>query len=727
MIRLLLLKCCLLLTTLAMANNVVVKNIEELNAANKKAMPGDSIFLQNGEWNNVTIKLSCNGTQEKPVVFRAQTPGKVLITGHSQLKLGGNYIVVDGLYFTNGYAGDDAVITYRINKDQLANYCRVSNCVINDFNNPKRMDENNWVLFYGKHNWLEHCSFINKTNMGVLLAVVLDDDRSRENFHIISENYFGVRPPLGSNGGEIIRVGVSQHCQFNSNTQITNNFFEHCNGETEIISIKSGKNNVSENIFKESEGSVVLRHGDNNTVSANYFLGNQKPSTGGVRVINKGQTVINNVFYGCRGSSFRSPLAIMNGIVNSPAHRYVQVTDARISNNVFYQCAPMSFCEGSDTERTLPPANVRFEGNTFYNTKDTNIFKAWDDISGIHFEGNKVSTAVRQSLPAGFEKTMVKPQKLVKKSRESKSEYANVDMIGIVEAGMYASTGASWFPKKTSAKPVIPVAVNCATTADIYKQLERKEPVTIKLTGKEYKLDKSLIISKPVWFTGSNNMTVKISTDNLLSAFIITANGNLSLSNLSIDGEGVKASHFIASDSTGYSGHYNLVVRNCIVRNLGRQQSCKTFIYAYKSMIADSIIVRNSSFNNNQADWLIMNSEKDDKGYYNAERIVIHGNDFHDQKGRLLDIYRGGNDESTLGPNLQFSANKLQYCNTTDGTELIRLTGVQVSRITDSQFIYSNEEGVLISYHDGVRADHLFNSIRINSGTIKENKFVRYK
>ena len=74
-----------------------------------------------------------------------------------------------------------------------------------------------------------------KKNMGVLLAVILDDGRSRENHHSIDHNYFGRRPVLGSNGGEIIRVGVSQHCQFNSNTQITNNFFEQCDGETELF------------------------------------------------------------------------------------------------------------------------------------------------------------------------------------------------------------------------------------------------------------------------------------------------------------------------------------------------------------------------------------------------------------------------------------------------------------------------------------------------------------
>ena len=105
-------------------------------------------------------QIDCNGTKENPIVFKSQTAGKVFITGNSKLKLGGNYIVVNGLYFTNGYAGDDAVISFRIDNKQLANNCRVTNTVIDDFNNPKRMDENNWVLFYGKNNRLDHCSFI---------------------------------------------------------------------------------------------------------------------------------------------------------------------------------------------------------------------------------------------------------------------------------------------------------------------------------------------------------------------------------------------------------------------------------------------------------------------------------------------------------------------------------------------------------------------------------------
>lgn len=267
-------KLCLLLAfalPLFTSAQKKVAGIDELNTAAKAAKPGDVIILQNGTWNDVTITLNCEGTQTKPITFRAETAGKVQVTGHSQLRLGGKFIVVDGLYFQNGYAGDGPVIEFRSGKDNLANDCRVTNCAIYEFNNPKRMKENNWILFYGKRNRLDHNSFIGKKNLGVLLAVILDDDRSRENFHSIDHNYFGPRIPLASNGGEIIRVGVSQHCEFNSNTQITDNFFDRCDGETEVVSIKSCRNVIRGNVLKECQGGVVLRHGHYNIVENNLL------------------------------------------------------------------------------------------------------------------------------------------------------------------------------------------------------------------------------------------------------------------------------------------------------------------------------------------------------------------------------------------------------------------------------------------------------------------------
>jgi poly(beta-D-mannuronate) lyase len=126
-------------------------------------------------------------------------------------------------------------------------------------------------------------------------------------------------------------------------------------------------------------------------------------------------------------------------------------------------------------------------------------------------------------------------------------------------------------------------------------------------------------------------------------------------------------------------------------------------------MIADSITINNNSFINNSCNFFLMNEEKEDKGYYNAEKISIGHNNFSSQTGTLLNIYRGGSDESTLGPNLTFSHNKLSNCSGAD--PLITLTGVQVSNIFSNNFSNCNPSSTLILYKDLVRARHSFEKI----------------
>ncbi|MEY2903891.1 MAG: hypothetical protein RLY89_2997, partial [Bacteroidota bacterium] len=269
--KLSLLICCLLLISLTQlqAKTWTVNNAATLMQADKAALPGDVILLQKGDWQNATILLNAKGTEEAPITYRVEKVGTLWLGGQSSLSIGGSWLVIDGWYFKDGYAGKKAVISFRTSKTQLANHCRLTNTVIDGFNNLKRMDENYWVELHGRNNRIDHCQFRDKQNMGVLLAVILDNDLSRQNFHSIDHNHFGYRIPLASNTGETIRVGVSEHCEFNSNTQITDNYFDNCDGETEIISIKSGANIIRGNLFKECQGSVVLRHGNKNLVMDN--------------------------------------------------------------------------------------------------------------------------------------------------------------------------------------------------------------------------------------------------------------------------------------------------------------------------------------------------------------------------------------------------------------------------------------------------------------------------
>lgn len=760
MIRLLVLAGCILLTLAGTANTIVVKNIDELTTADKQAKPGDIIILQNGEWKNVTISLGCSGTKQQPITFKAQTPGKVIISGRSSLRIGGNYITVDGLYFLNGYAGNSAVIDFRINKDHLANNCRVTNCVVNDFNNPKRMDENNWVLFYGKNNRLDHCSFINKKNMGVLLAVILDDERSRENHHSIDQNYFGIRLPLASNGGEIIRVGVSQHCEFNSNTAITQNFFEQCDGEAEIVSIKSGGNLVRDNLFKECQGSVVLRHGNFNTVEGNIFLGNNKEGTGGVRVINKGQWVINNFFYKCRGIAFRSPLTIMNGIPNSPAHRYVQVTDAIIAQNTFYDCSPVSFCDGSDAERTLPPQQVVFAQNIFYNTKDSVIYRSFDDIGGFRFANNKISTPIPQQMPAGFERTSFSKQYVdaimiphggVAADRSLLDSITHIQGRKVSRFSNHAGfndekhmryilqvvarkCGAQWY--KPAKKNRTTVTIPCKNMTELRAALtsSQADNIVINLTSPGYQLTDPLRIVKNTEFitTGKQKISFRWPEDETPvenKSFIEVKGGStLTLTGLNLDFKGYERNFrdFIRTDTTASSEHVNLVIRNCTFSNL--QTNNGAFLHASRSVICDSIVIVNNNFLNNNCDLLSFMDETDKKGYYNTEKLVFANNRITGHTGAVLQMLRGGNDESTLGPALYFTGNKLLDCQAGQYPKpaMIDLTGTQVSRISNNQFTNCFAGSDLLRYEDVVRAIHLLNNNTIRrSGKIVPNKFVQ--
>ncbi|RYY68080.1 MAG: hypothetical protein EOO13_13260, partial [Chitinophagaceae bacterium] len=725
MIRTFFLAACLLFSIALPAKNIVVKNIEELNKANKAAQPGDIISLQNGEWSNVSIDLDCNGTAAQPIIFRAQTAGNVLISGNSRLMIGGDYITVDGLYFTKGYAGKNAVIEFRSGKKNVANYSRVTNTVIDGFNNPQRLDDNNWILFYGKHNRLDHSTLRDKKNMGVTIAVVLDDERSRENFHSIDHNYFGFRIPLGSNGGETIRVGVSQHCEFNSNTQIVNNFFEHCDGETEIVSIKSGGNVISNNLFKECFGSLVLRHGDNNVVENNLFIGNNKVGTGGVRVINKGQWVVNNFFYQLTGTEFRSPLAVMNGVPNSPANRYVAAQDAVIANNTWYQCAPLGFCIGSDAERSQAPDNIFFVNNIVYG-KEASIYHVFDNMSGFQFAGNITGRATTQTLASGFTKTDLKttvigkttlplspanhgvsiPDSILSLAGKKISGqfrkapgFSGAKVYNAVWANALQASGAKWFlPAKKSNNELTITCKDARQLADALSTT-KADLTLIRLSGNSYEFSEPLEVNTNVRIIASAPKTIRFSsTQKLDHVFEVNGGAALELLKLNLDLRQLQADNFIISDKDANTDHLNIsLAKNTFIGFNG------VFFNASKTSQLDSMVITQNQFLRNRGTLFSFTNETDKKGYYNVERLFINNNTIKDQQGQVLTMLRGGNDESTMGPMVWFNKNNFTNVSAA-GLPLIHYYGTQLSYEQNNKFINSNAGGVLIKYEDVVKA-----------------------
>ena len=209
----------------------IVRTIDEFNLVVATLQPGDTVTLGNGTWTDVEFELKAVGLPDQPITLTAQEPGKVIITGQSNLRFSGSHIVVSGLVFRDGYTPTTEVISFRTSTDELANNSRVTNTVIDNFSNPERHDSDLWVGIYGKNNRFDHNSLIGKGNRGVTLAVRMNTEASRENGHIIEYNYFGPRQTLGSNGGETIRIGTSHYSRDYSNTIVRNNYFDRTSGE----------------------------------------------------------------------------------------------------------------------------------------------------------------------------------------------------------------------------------------------------------------------------------------------------------------------------------------------------------------------------------------------------------------------------------------------------------------------------------------------------------------
>jgi poly(beta-D-mannuronate) lyase len=97
----------------AAARDILVADQIEYKAAVKAAKPGDSIILRDGEWRDAQLVFTGAGTADKPITLTAQTKGKVLLTGASNLRLGGSHLLVSGLVFKHGFSPTDQVISFR--------------------------------------------------------------------------------------------------------------------------------------------------------------------------------------------------------------------------------------------------------------------------------------------------------------------------------------------------------------------------------------------------------------------------------------------------------------------------------------------------------------------------------------------------------------------------------------------------------------------------------------
>jgi poly(beta-D-mannuronate) lyase len=747
--------------------SVSVSNAETLQQAIQAAQPGDEIVMEAGVWKDVQIQFVARGEANRPIILRAEEPGAVSLEGLSSLSLAGEYLIVDGLYFKNGHTPANSVIQFRMDKDNLANHCEVTNTVIEDYTQPNRYDPDHWVEFYGQHNALTHSYLAGKSNQGPTVRVYFNGNQNIRNYHQISNNHFGPRPRKGGPKAETMQIGDSYTSMTPSYVQVSNNFFERCNGEVEIISSKSNFNEFRNNIFFECEGSLVMRHGNYCVVDGNLFIGDEKSQfNGGIRVINTGHWITNNYFYQLKGDEFRAALAIMNGIPKSPLNRYNQVTDAVVAYNTWVDCeTPWQFSVGANMKKNdvLPASEIRsarpirtiLANNLITNHwADPAPFKAYDKVDGIQFENNVIDNQGQGKVPykgvasaslellelsswlyipaigsyaslsdtyAGFGFDAIKTDVFGnKRSAKNNVGAALIHGANVRPEIIRSNYGPTWFhAEPESVVPEIHYvsdgsgellsAVDSAKSGDI-----------IELVAQNYELSSPIAIDKVLTIRqgkGSSKATIRYMGEAGSPLFEMNPKGRLKLENVTLIGEQTNLA--FATLPQDMSAAYGLEILQSEISGFGK------VLHAYRGSFADTISFSNTTMANCESG-LVLAAETDDKGDYNAEFLNVVNCRFNSIDQNVINFYRGGYDESTIGGNLLLKGNTFQNCGKSEKSKiLIKTRGIINVDIVDNTF--ANNPVELVALLWGEKDNRHSGNKFARSGKIRVDQYLKQK
>lgn len=363
------------------ATDYTVNSADEFNDLNLQ--PCDVVTWTNGTYSDQEIVFTGTGESGSPIVLKAETPGGVIFTGESKLNIYGDYLIVDGFYWNGGIGFNNHTEFRRSGSNtDFANNCILRNCAFNDLQPEDPIDEpdakSRWIVLYGSNNTIEHCSFLNKDTTGVCILVELSYHNGNPVNHNIQNNYFhNVTAKDGranSGDSEGIRIGSSSEQTVNASVLVENNYFLEVDGENEIISNKSLGNTYRNNTFRRCRGSLVLRHGAQALVESNYFIGENKAKSGGIRISDQDHIIINNYMQDLDNSSdsYNNGFTLMGGNTASggTSNGYQYVNNVLIAFNTIYNSDDPIFF--NNLQGSTDPEAV-LANNLIYSTNGTII------------------------------------------------------------------------------------------------------------------------------------------------------------------------------------------------------------------------------------------------------------------------------------------------------------------------------------------------------------------
>ena len=287
--------------------------------------------------------------------------------------------------------------------------------------------------------------------------------------------------------------------------------------------------------------------------------------------------------------------------------------------------------------------------------------------------------------------------------------FLNADKISldILDKTKY---GANWFSNEVEAKE--PKTHSVSTTDELIAKLKAAESGDIIDLGLGlFEVDASLIIDKSITIKSSGNGKAQIifSGEENTPLFELRPYGKLTINQVILEGN--NNNYAFASLQKKMSNHFGLTVNYCEI------SSFNYVLKVYKQSFSEEITFKNTSISDCE-NGLELSEETNDRGDYNTEYLTIDNCTFNNVQQNVVDYYRGGYDESTIGGNLLITNSTFTNSGASEKNgRLLNHNGIHNVNINNNTFKNNKVEFVSILW--GAKNNVESNNTIINSGSIK--------
>lgn len=340
-------------SSLLFCQEVKLEDLQSVLGSNK------TIYVKNGTYNDINLNVE----SLKNVTIKAINPGKVKISGASQIKiLNSNNITVEGLSFVGNSSKELISI-------ENSKFVTVTN---NLFFRNGSVRYGSVIIFKGNslNGKVLSNTFDSNYEIGIALLKGSKNVLIRNNSFMNVPNVLSIYPKSDGNGMECIQIG--REGNWDSEATVEYNSFNNIVGDrAEIISVKSDMANIINNNFVDCHGGVTLRLSNSSIISNNYF----NNVSNSIRVFGKNHIISDNSISSAM-VGIQLPSADANS--NNVGQKYLQSSNIVIrNNNITKTKVPIALGNGYSKKRSYLPIGVTISNNRFdkkeWVTKDSKL------------------------------------------------------------------------------------------------------------------------------------------------------------------------------------------------------------------------------------------------------------------------------------------------------------------------------------------------------------------